>query len=160
MRIALYQPDIPQNTGTLIRLASCLGVAIEIIEPCGFPFSVKALRRSGMDYLDTAQITHQASWDSFTVDPAREEGHLILLSTRGDLSYTDFDYRPGDTLLLGRESAGVPQNVHDFAHQAVVIPLSPPARSLNVAVAASMVLGEALRQTDGFPSGNGFPTVD
>lgn len=154
MRLALYQPDIPQNTGTLIRLASCLGLPIEVIEPCGFPFSVKALRRSGMDYLDTAQITHQVSWDGFLGDPARSEGRLILLSTRGDVSYTDFEFQRGDTLLLGRESAGVPQEIHDFVHASVVIPLVPPARSLNVAVAASMVVGEALRQTGGFPSAN------
>jgi len=152
MRLALYQPDIPQNTGTLIRLGACLDVPVEIIEPCGFPFSIKALRRAGMDYIDRAALTHHADWTAFLTDPGREAGRLGLLTTMAELSYTDFAFQPGDTLLLGRESAGVPENVHERADARVVIPLAAGVRSLNVAVAAAMVLGEALRQTGGFPA--------
>jgi len=152
MHLALYQPDIPQNTGTLIRLGACLNVPVEIIEPCGFPFSIKALRRSGMDYIETAQLTHHVDWAAFRAHPARAEGRLVLLTTRANGPYTDFAFQPGDTLLLGRESAGVPENVHEAADARVVIPLAAHARSLNVAVAAAMVLGEALRQTGGLPA--------
>lgn len=152
MHLALYQPDIPQNAGTLIRLGACLDVPVEVIEPCGFPFSIKALRRSGMDYIDQARLTHHVDWAAFLADPARAEGRLVLLTTRADLPYTDFGFQPGDTLLLGRESAGVPENVHESADARVVIPLAAHARTLNVAVAAAMVLGEALRQTGDFPA--------
>ncbi len=151
MRLALYEPDIPQNTGTLIRLGACLGVPVDVIEPCGFPFSIKALRRSGMDYLDQAEICHHMDWIAFTGHEARQEGRLILLTTKSDIKYTDLVFQTGDTLLLGRESSGVPENVHAAADARVVIPLSAEARSLNVAVAAAMVLGEALRQTNAFP---------
>jgi tRNA (cytidine/uridine-2'-O-)-methyltransferase len=152
MRLALFQPDIPQNTGTLIRLGACLSTPVEIIEPCGFPFSVKALRRSGMDYLDQADLTHHVDWAAFLAHPARGQGRLVLLTTKAETAYTAFDFAPGDTLLLGRESAGVPDDVHQSADSRIVIPLAQGARSLNVAVAGAIVLGEALRQTGGFPS--------
>ena len=152
MRLALFQPDIPQNTGTLIRLGACLGIPVDIIEPCGFPFSIKALRRSGMDYIDQADLTHHLDWAAFQADPARAGGRLVLLTTQAELPYTAFNFQVGDTLLLGRESAGAPENVHAAAQARLVIPLAAEARSLNVAVAAAMVLGEALRQTGGFPA--------
>lgn len=159
MRIALYQPDIAQNVGTLLRLGACLGVPADIIEPCGFPFGERALRRSGMDYLDHADYTAHASWDAFL---AARSGRLVLLTTRADVAYTGFRFAPGDVLLLGRESAGVPDEVHARAEARVAIPMAPGLRSLNVAVAAAMVLGEALRQTGEFPAGRfpagGLPT--
>ncbi len=155
MRLALYQPDIPQNTGTLLRLAACLGVAVDIIEPCGFVFSDRHLRRAGMDYLDPAGRTHHASWDTFqaTFGAARGETatnhapRLVLLSTQAEAVYTDFRFHAGDTLMVGRESAGVPEAVHDRADARIRVEMVPGARSLNVAVAAAMVLGEAMRQT-------------
>lgn len=157
MRIALYQPDIPQNTGTLIRLSACMGTPVDIIEPCGFPFSIKALRRAGLDYLEAAEIAHHVDWTAFQAHPARGEGRLVLLSTRAALPYTDFTFLPGDTLLLGRESAGVPDDVHQAADARVVIPMAPGQRSLNVALAAVMVLGEALRQTTSPSPASGAP---
>jgi len=149
MQLALYQPDIPPNTGTIIRMAACLDVRVNIIEPCGFPFGEKSFRRAGMDYIDQTMITRHRSWDHFleTLGPSR----LVLLTTRADHVYTDIRYRPDDILLLGRESAGVPDDVHDRADQRVIIPMTPQTRSLNVAVSAAMVLGEALRQTSLFP---------
>lgn len=149
MRIALYQPDIPQNTGTIIRTAACLGLAVDIIMPCGFPFSDRALRRAGMDYLDRADITKHTDFETFERARAAAGARLLLLSTTAELPYTDFAFQPDDILLLGRESAGVPQKVHDAADERVLIPMSGAMRSLNVAVAAAMVVGEALRQTRG-----------
>ena len=148
MRLALYEPDIPQNTGALIRLGACLGVPLDIIEPCGFLFSDKGLRRAGMDYLDAADIARHASWAQFL---AARRGRLVLLTTKAVQSYPGFAFRDGDTLLLGRESAGVPQQVHEIADAALRIPMKRGARSLNVALAGAIVLGEALRQTKGFP---------
>jgi tRNA (cytidine/uridine-2'-O-)-methyltransferase len=148
MRLALYEPDIAQNAGALIRLAACLGVAIDIIEPCGFVFSDRRLRRAGMDYIDHAEVVRHESWSAFR---AALTGRLILLTSKGSQSYCDFAFAPGDTLLLGRESAGVPENVHEAADARLRIPLKPGLRSLNVAQAGAMVLGEALRQTGGFP---------
>jgi tRNA (cytidine/uridine-2'-O-)-methyltransferase len=148
VRLALYEPDIPQNAGSLIRLGACLGVGIDIIEPCGFLLSDRNFRRAGMDYLQSADIRRHQSWGRF------QEGlqdRLVLLTTKGDMAYTDFAFAPGDTLLLGRESAGVPQPVHEIADARLLIPLRPGLRSLNVAQAAAMVLGEALRQTSLFP---------
>lgn len=149
MQIALYQPDIPPNTGTIIRMAACLDVRVNIIEPCGFPFGEKSFRRAGMDYIDQSMITRHKSWDQFlnTLGGCR----LVLLSTKATLSYTDLEYRADDIILLGRESAGVPDDVHDRADERVIIPMTPDTRSLNVAMSASMVLGEALRQTHLFP---------
>jgi tRNA (cytidine/uridine-2'-O-)-methyltransferase len=144
MRLALYQPDIPQNTGTLLRLAACLGVAVDLIEPCGFVWDDRRLRRAGMDYLEGVNLTRHESWAAFTVRP---RGRLLLLTTAGDVPYTDFAFRSADTLMVGRESAGVPPEVHDTADARLVIPMARGARSLNVAVAAAMALGEARRQT-------------
>ena len=152
MRLALYEPDIPQNAGSLMRLGACLGVGIDVIEPCGFLLSDRNFRRAGMDYLKSADIRRHASWARFWEDfSASGQRRLVLLTTRGDMAYTDFAFAAGDTLLVGRESAGVPQHVHDAAQARLVIPLLPGLRSLNVAQAAAMVLGEALRQTAGFP---------
>lgn len=148
MRLALYEPDIPQNTGTMLRLAACLGLGVDIIEPCGFVLSDARLRRAGMDYLDGVAMTRHASWPRFRAE--RPGGRLILLTTRADEIYTDFAFAPDDTLLVGRESAGVPEAVHDAADARLRIPLRPGRRSLNVAIAAAMVAGEALRQTGGF----------
>ena len=150
MRLALYEPDIPQNAGSLMRLGACLGVGIDIIEPCGFLLSDRNFRRAGMDYLQNADIRRHESWGRFHQE-ACQSSRLVLLTTRGDLAYTDFAFIPGDVLLVGRESAGVPPAVHDAADARLVIPLRPGLRSLNVAQAAAMVLGEALRQTVGFP---------
>ncbi len=148
MRLALYQPDIPQNTGTLLRSAACFDVPVDIIEPCGFVLDDRRLRRAGMDYLQGVTLVRHASWSAFLA--ARSPGRLILLTTRAMTVYTDWTFRDDDTLLLGRESAGVPEDVHAAAH-AIRIPMAAGQRSLNVAVAGVMVLGEALRQTGGFP---------
>jgi len=152
VRLALYEPDIPQNAGSLMRLGACLGVGIDIIEPCGFLLSDRNFRRAGMDYLKSADIRRHESWTRFRDDLRRNEsGRLVLLTTRGDMPYTGFTFVPTDTILVGRESAGVPDEVHTSADARLLIPLLPGLRSLNVAQAAAMVLGEALRQTGGFP---------
>lgn len=151
MRLALYEPDIPQNAGSLIRLGACLGVGIDIIEPCGFLLSDRNFRRAGMDYLKSADIRRHESWTRFHDGAGAEGSRLVLLTTKGDMAYTDFAFALSDTLLVGRESAGVPQAVHDAVDARLVIALRPGLRSLNVAQAAAMVLGEALRQTGGFP---------
>jgi tRNA (cytidine/uridine-2'-O-)-methyltransferase len=152
MRIALYQPDIPQNAGTILRMGACLGVPVDIIEPAGFPASDKALRRAGMDYLDQAELTRHASFAAFqTWRRAKSGSRLVLLTTQAPFSYVDFAFDTGDILLLGRESAGVPPDVHAAADARLAIPLRPGMRSLNIALAAAMALGEALRQTGGFP---------
>jgi tRNA (cytidine/uridine-2'-O-)-methyltransferase len=156
VRLALYEPDIPQNAGSLMRLGACLGVGIDIIEPCGFLLSDRNFRRAGMDYLKSADIRRHVSWARFHAELSGKH-RLVLLTTRGDMAYCDFAFAPGDILLLGRESAGVPQDVHDAADARLVIPLLPGLRSLNVAQAAAMVLGEALRQTSLFPNPGGFP---
>jgi len=149
MRLALYQPDIPQNTGTILRLCACCGIAAHIIEPAGFPTSDRAFRRAGMDYLDAVSIVRHGSWREFETW-RRAAGHrLVLLTTAASLSYLDYRYSEGDILLVGRESAGVPDEVHAAADARVVIPMRPPMRSLNVAIAAAMVAGEALRQRGG-----------
>lgn len=151
MRIALYEPDIPQNVGTIIRLGACLGVPVDVIEPVGFPWSDQRLRRAGMDYVEMAAVVRHASWAAFRDRGSRPQRRLVLLSTRAPVAYTRFAFAPGDVLLLGRESAGVPDAVHREADARVTVPLLPGRRSLNVAVAAAMVLGEALRQTNLFP---------
>lgn len=148
MRLALFEPDIPQNAGTLLRLGACVGVAVDIIEPCGFLFSDKGLKRAGLDYLELANYRRHDSWTAFE---AQRTGRLVLLSARASHPYTEFAFAPDDVLLVGRESAGVPDHVRDAADARLRIPLKPGLRSLNVALAASMVLGEALRQTEGFP---------
>lgn len=151
MRLALYQPDIPQNAGTLLRTAACLGVGVDIIEPCGFLFDDRRLRRAGMDYLVGVDLVRHPSWEAYCA--ARRPGRLVLLTTQAAAPYGHFDFRADDTLLLGRESAGVPDAVHAAADARLLVPMRPAFRSLNVAMAAAMVLGEALRQTDGFPRG-------
>jgi tRNA (cytidine/uridine-2'-O-)-methyltransferase len=149
MRLALFEPDIPQNTGTLIRLGACLGVAIDIIEPCGFLWSESKLKRAGMDYLGQAEVNRHSSWQAFQA--ARSGARLLLLTTKAAEPYSGFAFQPADILLLGRESAGVPDAVHEAADARLVIPMRPGLRSLNVALSAAMVLGEGLRQTGGFP---------
>jgi tRNA (cytidine/uridine-2'-O-)-methyltransferase len=151
MRIALYQPDIPQNTGTILRLCACLGIEAHIIAPAGFPTSDRAFRRAGMDYLDTVALVRHTSWHAFEAWRRPENHRLLLFTTAAPASYLDYVYRPDDVLLFGRESAGVPQQIHDSADARLVIPMRPGLRSLNVAVAAAMAAGEALRQTGGMP---------
>jgi tRNA (cytidine/uridine-2'-O-)-methyltransferase len=151
-RLAIYQPDIPQNTGTMLRLAACLGVPVEIIEPAGFDVSDRNLRRSGMDYLERAAITRHVSWASFEAWRREGNGRLVLATTKGAVPYAGFVYQPDDIILVGRESAGVPDEVHEAADARIVIPMRTGLRSLNVAMTAAMILGEALRQTDGFPN--------
>lgn len=145
LRLVLYEPDIPQNAGTMMRLAAALGVAMDLIEPCGFILDDRRLRRAGMDYIDRLDLTRHVSWDAYRRDP--RPGRLVLLSTRAAVPYTAFRFAPDDRIMVGRESTGVPDAVHEAADARLVIPLVPPARSLNVALAAAMVLGEALRQT-------------
>jgi tRNA (cytidine/uridine-2'-O-)-methyltransferase len=148
MRLALFEPDIPQNLGAFIRLAACLGVPLDVIEPCGFPVDDKRIRRAAMDYYERATITRHASWNAFQRD--RAAGRLVLLTTAGATRFPDAAFRVDDTLLLGRESAGVPAEVHQAADLRLRIPLQKSLRSLNVALAAAVVLGEALRQTNGY----------
>lgn len=149
MRLALYQPDIPQNTGTILRTAACFGVPVDVIGPTGFDMSDRALRRAGLDYLDHVQITRHADWPAFL---ATATSRLVLITSHGSTPYTDFDFGQGDVILMGRESAGVPSAVHDAATARLRIPMRSGLRSLNLAVATGIVLGEALRQTAGFPS--------
>lgn len=149
MRLALYQPDQAGNVGTMLRLAACLGVAVDIIEPCGFPWSDKALRRAGMDYAEIAQVTRHADWAAFSAD--RGEGRLVLMTTKGATALPEARFEQGDVLLMGSESAGVPADIHAAAALRVRIPQAPGTRSLNIAVAAGIALAEALRQTEGWP---------
>ncbi|MAK62391.1 MAG: rRNA methyltransferase [Ponticaulis sp.] len=149
MRLSIYQPDIPQNLGTTIRLAACFGVKMEIIEPCGFPLTAKALKRAVMDYGNLAQVTRVDSADSFFADAEKSRERVVLFTTRGATALTEFRFQPTDRLLFGRESAGVPDDVHDRCDARVVIPLIEGARSINVATAAAIGLFEALRQTGG-----------
>jgi len=151
MRIALHQPDIAQNTGTILRLCACLGIEAHIVEPAGFPTSDRAFRRAGMDYLDQVTVVRHASWPTFDDWRRRQSLRLVLLTTRAASSYLDHDFQHGDVVLLGRESAGVPDEVHAAADRRLRIPMRPGLRSLNVAMAAAMVAGEALRQTGEFP---------
>jgi len=150
MRLAIFQPDIPQNLGGSIRLAACLGVPIDIVEPCGFPLSDKAVRRTAMDYGDSVDLTRHDSWGAFLAAPERQEGRLVLFTTKAAAPYLTFAFEAGDTLLFGRESAGAPEEVHAAAQARLFIPIRPPARSLNVVVAAAIALAEGLRRTDGF----------
>ncbi len=147
MRLALYEPDIPQNTGTLMRLAACFNLPVDIIEPCGFIFNDQKMRRAGMDYLDIVDYTRHDSWEKFY---AAHQGRIVLLTTKGSEPYQKFSFRRDDILLLGRESAGVPDFVHQAADARLRIPMRPEARSVNVALSGAVVLGEALRQTGMF----------
>jgi tRNA (cytidine/uridine-2'-O-)-methyltransferase len=149
MRLALYQPDIPQNAGTILRLCACFGIEAHIIEPSGFPTTDRTFRRAGMDYLDAVTIVRHRSWDDFADWRGRTGCRLVLFTTAASVSYLDFRYQPDDILMFGRESAGVPDAVHDAADARLRIPIREEMRSLNVAVAAAMAAGEALRQTGG-----------
>lgn len=148
MHLALYQPDIPQNTGAAIRAAACFGAGVEIIGPCGFPLDSRAIKRTAMDYGLLAPPLLHDSWTSFLAAPARRLGRLVLLTTRADAVLWDFRFETGDTILLGRESAGAPEEVQDAADARLLIPMAAGARSLNVAVAGAVALSEARRQLD------------
>ncbi len=145
LRLAAYQPDIAANLGSMIRLAACFAIPLDVIEPCGFPFSVKALKRSAMDYADIADITRHDSWQDFQL--AQAPRRIVLLSTKAATNLWDFSFLPGDTLMMGRESAGVPADVHAAVGARVFIPMPGGGRSLNVAVSAGISLAEAIRQT-------------
>jgi tRNA (cytidine/uridine-2'-O-)-methyltransferase len=153
MILALFQPDIPQNTGTLMRLGACLSVPVHIVGPAGFDASDRNFRRAGLDYLDRARITRHVSWTAFETWRESAGRRLILLTTRASLPYPAFTFRPDDVLMLGRETAGVPDTVHAAADARLLVPMVPGLRSINVALAGAMVLGEALRQTARFPAG-------
>ncbi len=150
MRLALFQPDIPQNTGTMMRLCACVDLPIDIIEPCGFIFNDKAMRRAGMDYLDMVDCRRHDSWQDFLqyrAEHSQEYGRIVLLTTHASQPYVNFEFHENDIILMGRESAGVPEEVHQLADARLLIPMNEKARSINVAVSATMVVGEALRQT-------------
>ncbi len=150
MRLALYEPDIPQNTGAILRLAACFGLPVDVIEPCGFVFDDRRMRRAGMDYLEHVELQRHRSWEAYRSARAGKGGRLILLTTKGAVPHVDVRFEATDSLLLGRESAGVPDEVHAAADLRVRIPMRPGLRSLNVAMAAAIVAGEAMRQL-GFP---------
>ena len=155
MRLALFQPDIPQNTGTLLRLGACLDIELDIIELCGFIFSERTLKRAGMDYLDMVRYRRHHSWEHFLqyrAEHPEEYGRIVLLTTHASEPYYNFEFRPNDIILMGRESAGVPEEVHQTADARLLIPMNHNARSINVAVSAVMVVGECLRQVNGFPA--------
>jgi tRNA (cytidine/uridine-2'-O-)-methyltransferase len=150
MPIALFEPDIPQNTGTILRLAACFGIEAHLIEPAGFPVSDRAFRRAGMDYLDAVKLMRHPSWDTFEEWRKAQGLRLVLFTTRAASSHLDHRYEPRDILLFGRESAGVPDHVHTAADVRLRIPMQAGLRSLNVAMTCAMAVGEALRQTRGF----------
>jgi len=150
MRLALYQPDIPQNTGTILRLAACFGVPVDIIGPTGFDMSDKALRRAALDYLDHVELTRHVDWPAFLA--ANNRARIALITSHGSVPFTEFDFKPTDIILMGRESAGAPAIVHEAATARLRIPMRPELRSLNLAVATGIVLAEALRQTGGWPA--------
>lgn len=156
MRIALFQPDIPQNAGAILRLGACFGLAVDIIGPAGFVIDDARLKRAGLDYAARVSLVEHASWDAFLASLESDQ-RLLLLTTKGDTDFRDIAYDARDVLLLGRESAGVPDFVHGRADERVTIPLAAGNRSLNVAMTAAMVTGEALRQTNGFPTRKGEP---
>lgn len=146
IRIALYQPDIAGNTGTILRMAACFGLAVDIIEPAGFDLSDRNLRRAGMDYLEMAALTRHLDFAAFDAWRVAEGRRLVLFSTKATLPYTEFRYADGDVILFGRESAGVPDHVHDRADARLIIPMRGGGRSLNLALSAAMAAGEAMRQ--------------
>lgn len=151
MEIALYEPDIPQNTGTIVRLGACLGVPVHIIGPAGFAANERAFKRAGLDYIDHAKLVDHVSFTAFDAWRQAEERRVILLTTKAETPYTEFAYTSRDILLCGRESSGVPEHIHGAVDERVRVPIRPQLRSLNIAVALAMVLGEALRQNGGFP---------
>lgn len=146
MEIALFQPDIPGNTGTILRLAACLGAVVHVIEPAGFDLSDRAFKRAGMDYLEMAALTRHVSWREFEAWRKTADKRLVLLTTRAETPYTAHRFETGDILLFGRESAGVPDDVHDAADTRLTIPMAAGARSINLALSVAMVAGEAMRQ--------------
>jgi len=146
--IALYQPDIPGNTGTILRLGACLDIKVHIIEPAGFDLSDRALKRAGMDYLAQAALQRHEDWQKFYTAMVQEKRRILLFTTKGATPYTSFAFQSGDVLLFGRESAGVPDNVHHLADAHLIIPMQKTARSLNLAMSVAMAAGEAIRQTD------------
>jgi tRNA (cytidine/uridine-2'-O-)-methyltransferase len=146
LRIALFQPDIPGNTGTIIRTAACFGLGVDVIEPAGFDLSDRALKRSGMDYVEQAALTRHLDWEAFEAQRHKSGRRLVLATTKASLAYTAFEFEPGDTLLFGRESAGVPDTIHKLADVRIVIPLAEGRRSLNLAVSVGIIAAEALRQ--------------
>ena len=150
MRLALYQPDIPQNTGAILRLAACFGLPVDVIEPCGFAFDDRRMRRAGMDYLDHVELHRHRSWDAYRTARSGKPGRLVLLTTKAPVPYAEVRFEAADTLLLGRESAGVPEDVHAAVDIRIRIPMRAGLRSLNVAMAAAIVAGEAMRQL-GYP---------
>jgi tRNA (cytidine/uridine-2'-O-)-methyltransferase len=153
MRLALYQPDIPQNTGTLLRLAACLGVPVDLILPAGFDLSDRSLRRAGLDYLAHVDLTRHVDFAAFQAAMQAVQGcRIVLATTAAETRFMNFAFQPEDVLLLGRESAGVPARVHEVADARIRVPMTAGLRSLNVAVAGAIVLGEALRQTRGYPA--------
>lgn len=147
IQIALYQPDIPGNTGTIMRMAACLGVPLHIIEPAGFDLSERNLKRAGMDYLEVTNLTRHISWDAFFDWHIKEKNRLVLASTKAAQPYCDLPYKDNDVLLFGRESSGVPENVHEAVDERILIEMQPNMRSLNLAMSVAMITGEALRQT-------------
>lgn len=153
MRIVLYQPDIPQNTGTILRLAACLNLSVEIIGPTGFDMSDRALRRAGMDYMDRVDLIRHISFEQFAVNQSVRSNRTILMTTKGRQNYTEFEFHETDRLMFGRETSGVPEEVMNFATATLKIPIVTGVRSLNLAVSVAMVTGEALRQLDLFPKG-------
>jgi len=144
LHVALYQPDIPQNVGAAIRLCACLGLTLDIIEPCGFPWDLKKIKQSGMDYLEEATIIRHNSWESFK--ETYKDRRFVLMTTKSPIPYTEFGFSNKDILIAGRESAGVPEEIHQEIESRVVIPMDGKARSLNIINATAMITGEALRQ--------------
>ncbi|WP_040401258.1 tRNA (cytidine(34)-2'-O)-methyltransferase [Amorphus coralli] len=151
VRIALYQPDIPQNTGTILRMAACFGLSVDVIGPAGFSLTDAAFRRAGLDYLEKAALVRHASWEAFMAERAERPGRLVLSTTRASQTHAGFGFAPDDILLFGRESSGAPEIVHAAADARIRIPMVDGVRSLNLAVSVALVVGEALRQTGGFP---------
>jgi tRNA (cytidine/uridine-2'-O-)-methyltransferase len=145
IHLSLYQPDIPQNVGAAMRLCACLGIPLDIIEPCGFPWDPRKIRQAGMDYTDLADLHRHDSWNNFK--NTYSDRRLILMTTKTSLPYTDFKFKDNDVLIAGRESAGVPEDVHNYVEHRVTIPMAGQARSMNVINAAAMIIGEAVRQT-------------
>ncbi|GLQ37220.1 tRNA (cytidine(34)-2'-O)-methyltransferase [Rhizobium albus] len=150
LSLALFQPDIPGNSGTILRMAACLGLSVHIIEPAGFDLSDKALKRAGIDYAAQAALVRHINFDHFEAWRSEEKRRLVLATTKGAVAYTNFRFDPSDILLFGRESAGVPDDVHALADARILIPMQPGMRSLNLAISTAMVAGEALRQTGAF----------
>jgi len=149
MKIILFQPDMAGNLGAVMRSSACLGISLEVIEPCGFPLTAKALRRTAMDYGAPETLTRHISWESYQAKP--ESGRLVLFTTKGATPLTEFEFRPDDRLIFGRESAGAPDEVHAAADARVIIPIASGARSFNLATSAAIAAYEALRQTGGLP---------